>query len=511
MSKSNNKVEFELTKFNPNSIVDFSQWEQRQIQLVKDNPFINVVDRETYEIGRKRRTNLVTGRTDLQKERDAVKKELNRAKTFVAEKYDGFIAISADAEKRQQENVSVYEAQIQAEKDREALIAQERADGLRALIDQCEASLDTVIDQTNFDNKLEQQESFDAIIGSDDFCPDNLLEFNFLFKEMVKRQEIKFVAKAKEVIQDEQRRVEQLSIQQQAKINELYRQANGIIDAGNPNMVDEVKNVFTVDFEFGDHYGSFAETRSEMIAKAETRSIEVEKQAKEQAVHDHQNKVMAQSNRINEIGEGLLDRVFQLDVESTEKEIDSIRSEYQYKPETMLDEVVPAWDKMVKRVISSLTDKLEMIQMKRDQQQKERVRLEEIKNARWNSRKPRLIKMGFEHHVNEKMFRHPEFSVELSVETVFTNGDESWKLLMDDAVKQIKSIKESSAKEQKRQAELKDDKKKMTDVINTVIRIKNPEYLKNEIKNPELENLLQSIITELNAWCDAKIDQIEKF
>lgn len=226
----NQKKETELIKFGDQKFVEtFNQYEAKQRELVKENPFIEVVDNETWEIGKQRRTALRTGRTTLENESKEVARKINGFKDWVKNKYSGFVGISVDAENKQQESVKAFEAIKEAEKEKEREIEEKRVKGIRERIDWCEQTLIGIILKMNFGTIDESQQQFDATVDSGEYDDEQLMELKFLFNEMVERQQEKFNDRAIELEKEEKKRIENLKIQQESKVNELYVQANQLI------------------------------------------------------------------------------------------------------------------------------------------------------------------------------------------------------------------------------------------------------------------------------------------
>ena len=69
------------------------EFEQKQIALVKGNPFIEISDTKTYEAAKKSRTALVKGRTELQKQQKTINDSVNSIKSAVKTETERLIEI----------------------------------------------------------------------------------------------------------------------------------------------------------------------------------------------------------------------------------------------------------------------------------------------------------------------------------------------------------------------------------------------------------------------------------
>jgi len=61
-----------LSTIKASALIDVSSWKENQLKLVAENKFFEIVDNKTYEAGKKHRTNVVKGRTELQNQEKLV-------------------------------------------------------------------------------------------------------------------------------------------------------------------------------------------------------------------------------------------------------------------------------------------------------------------------------------------------------------------------------------------------------------------------------------------------------
>ena len=578
MAKQDNKqeIKFELTNFNPNQIVDFSKWEKQQQQVVAENPFIEVVDNETWEIGKSRRTALRTARTTLEKERDDVKRELNNVKKFVANKYDEFIEITVPAEEKQQETVKAFEAKKEAEKQREAEAEEKRANDIRERIDTIEGQLDAVVLKMKHDTVDESRAEFDDIV--DDANAQQFDEFGFLMNEAIKRQQEHFDKHAEMVIADEQKRLDELKVKQQSLINELYVQANQAIDVMTMDTIarttKKIDEIFATDFDFGEFKEKFESVANQMFTKLERTVTTMKRDHEQMAIQEREREMTRQRNRIIEIREGLLDLIFQITPDNHNEQKLDIQKKLE-KPEGLNPDLESDWEKMVDRVNQSFDQKFQMItqqlkqrefekeQERRAKEQRHNARIKQlaelgmefdkpsdsffltgsdpeldnltrvsgfnvamstddqwidilanvenalaenkIHNERWDTRKPVMEKNGFVYDEIKETFEHKTFpGIKVALETVLTNGDESWRLVMNDLMDEIATAKANDKKEKARQKKLADGKSKLIEMVENI------SFPDGDL-NSELDDLRTQMAVELNQWIRSKVEQIKKF
>lgn len=567
MAKQTDKQkETELIQFGDKQFVEtFNQYEAKQRELVEQNPFIEVVDNETWEIGKQRRTALRTGRTTLENESKEVVRKINGFKDWVKKKYSGFVEISVDAENKQQQSVKDFEAIKEAEKQRQAELEQERTDEIRRRIDHIEGQLDAVIQKTTVHTIEGSKGDFDDLIQ--DAKDQNFDELEFLMNEAIDRQRAKWNERVVELKEAEQRRLDELKVKQQSLINELFVQATTAIDHMEPMDPDDarvmVDDIFTVKFDFGDFESHFQNTWSQMVDKAKFKAKELNERAEQAKKQQHQNEIETQRDRIIHIREGLLDLVFQMNVDNRDKQTGVIKSKMN-RPDALFPELVKDWDMAMDRVTQAFNQKMEMIDlkiekhgMKVDQREKELIAIgfekndnddltlddapdwtlavdtlwnmsddefgqyksdvqkmldeNKIHNQRWDARKPEVEKMGFEYHENDQKFIHSKFiHFGFPLDQVLTKDDEQWNGFIGHVADNIENQKKHDKAEKARQKKIRHDKSNLTEWINHAVR-KNKANIVDLAENKEMKEFHHRMVDELNAWCDAKIDQIEKF
>lgn len=115
-----NQTEVEILKFNLYDLPSYRDAKAAQEELVSNNPYIEIVDKESYEEGKKRRTALLKGRTSLQDGEKFINKRLTEIKRFVSDETGKLIAITQPHEDKQQAEVKRHEAE-EADKKNEAI------------------------------------------------------------------------------------------------------------------------------------------------------------------------------------------------------------------------------------------------------------------------------------------------------------------------------------------------------------------------------------------------------
>ncbi len=123
-----------LEQFDANKLPELQGWKEKQEQLVKDNPFMEITDNTTYTEAKKRRTALVSGRTEIQKADKLIASKLTQFRKKVGALSDELIAITLPYEEKQQEEVKRYEAEKEKERQKKIRLEQERIQGIKTNI-----------------------------------------------------------------------------------------------------------------------------------------------------------------------------------------------------------------------------------------------------------------------------------------------------------------------------------------------------------------------------------------
>lgn len=339
------KQKFELKTLDPTNLAELAGWKQKQTDLVKENPFIEIVDPETYKEAKKRRTALKTGRTDLQKQDGTIGSFLSNFRKDVKAVTNDLVVITKEGEEQQQEAIDQWELGIQWCKEIEEGLEEERVENIKEMIKTVETNLSTIIDEMEFPNIKEREKVFKSGIEIDyDFA-----EYDFLFEEMVERKRQDFVEKTKTLCEEETDRIEQLEKDQQAKINEIklecFDTTEFVSFENKDTLIEKVEKIVDIEYDFGKYQHKFEEMVATMKNKAKIQVHKLEKEEERRQVIEAEE----QRNRVINTREGLLDLVFQLDIDNYEEEKGVIEKALEQSSDPVplaLDE----YDKMIERV-----------------------------------------------------------------------------------------------------------------------------------------------------------------
>ncbi|MDR2223595.1 MAG: hypothetical protein LBE34_12825 [Flavobacteriaceae bacterium] len=119
--------EFSLDTFKVSALKDVQNKREQQLKIVEDNPYIEIVDNESFTTAKKNRTALVTARTTLEKEQKLVVKKVKENITIpITNLYNEFIDITKPHEEKQQTEVKRWEDIKEQERLEKVRIEEER-------------------------------------------------------------------------------------------------------------------------------------------------------------------------------------------------------------------------------------------------------------------------------------------------------------------------------------------------------------------------------------------------
>ena len=131
MQKGKKTTTNEVALLDYKKLPAFLNAQQRQEQLVIDNPFIEIRDNESFNIAKKRRTALRTGRTELQNGEKLIVSKITAFRKEVGNETEKLILITKSHEDKQQAEIERYEAEKQKIKDEADRIERERVEAIK--------------------------------------------------------------------------------------------------------------------------------------------------------------------------------------------------------------------------------------------------------------------------------------------------------------------------------------------------------------------------------------------
>ncbi|WP_028376029.1 hypothetical protein [Leeuwenhoekiella sp. MAR_2009_132] len=203
----------DLAKLEANLLPELQGWKEKQLAIVKENPYVAIQDNSTYEEAKKARTTLVTARTDVQKQEKTIASKLKNFRTKVAEASQELIDITLPHETKQQEEVRRYEEIKEREKAEKERQEQERKDKILGGINETYSKWKETISDLKFAGLQKvKQELADAIVAKDG---EELEEFEMDWAEKRNLLKSQIGEREKYLTEQEEARVEREKLEKE--------------------------------------------------------------------------------------------------------------------------------------------------------------------------------------------------------------------------------------------------------------------------------------------------------
>lgn len=215
MNETLEKQVFEIEKIEVENLPELQGLKEKQLQVVKDNPFVKITDSKTYEEAKKARTALVTARTSIGEQDKFLASLIKKFREKVANKTAELIAITKPHEEKQQEEVKRWEAVKEAEKQEKARIEEERKQNIRNSIN---SIIDTAFEKINklsFDTIDSLKVDFEQNLYKTDV--ETFEEFELDFNEKLIQVKNALSSKVQALEEAEQQRLEKIRLEEEKK------------------------------------------------------------------------------------------------------------------------------------------------------------------------------------------------------------------------------------------------------------------------------------------------------
>jgi hypothetical protein len=245
---STNQISLKDVKIN--ELPEFLDAKKKQEQLVKDNPYVAIVDTTTYEAAKRSRTALVGGRTNIQNQDKAIASALKGLRGQSKDLMNEIIAISQPLEIKQQEEVSRYEDEKKAKKEEEARIERERVDGIKKLITDFRTEYIAKIEKSTLESiedlHVEIVEAELDVFEYDDTleeCKDDLFTLVVNKKSALEKAEVQRLAEVKLKEEQEELRLQKKAQKKKEEEEEKVRKAREL-----QNSYEKILSDFEINY-----------------------------------------------------------------------------------------------------------------------------------------------------------------------------------------------------------------------------------------------------------------------
>jgi hypothetical protein len=341
----NNNQIIVIDEIKANSLPELQGWKEKQEALVEENPFLPITDHKSYEEGKKRRTALLKGRTEIEKQDKLVASKLRELRGKISEASKELISISLPHETKQQEEVKRYEEKKAEEKAEKERIEAERKQGIKDSIESIFQEWKKAINNLTYEG-IEDFLMVDILADAD---TSKFEEFELDFAEKVQTLTTLFNEKKgqleiaeKQRLEDERLKKERESLEEEKrqarekaeKEAEEKRLEQEKIDAENEKKAKELAKK---EAEIEEEKKRLAKKEAEVKAKEEA-----EKAAKEKAEKEAEEKAQEEAAKKRE-------EALQPDKKKLQKVIDSISINAE-KPNLKDGEAVEFYNKLEQEI-----------------------------------------------------------------------------------------------------------------------------------------------------------------
>lgn len=214
---SKEKQTFDLSTIDPLSLSELKNWEEKQHEIVKENPFVEIADTETYNEAKKRRTALVSARTSIEKQDKLVASKLKEFRSKVSEASGKLIEITLPHEQKQQEEVKKYEAEKDREREEKAEKERQRVQAIKDNIEKHFIALEAITESMVFETIEESDQKFRDYLDS--INRDDFDEFVELLDEKLNSEVSVFGREKERLTNEENQRLENERLKKEAEEN----------------------------------------------------------------------------------------------------------------------------------------------------------------------------------------------------------------------------------------------------------------------------------------------------
>jgi hypothetical protein len=286
----NNQI-IKIEDLQANLLPELQGWKEKQLALVKDNPFVEITDNKSYELAKKTRTALLKGRTEIEKSDKLIASKLREFRSDVSKASSELILISTTAERKQQDEVKRYEDEKTKEKAEKQRLEAVRVEKIKDSINKIYNDWKTEISEMEF----KDIEHFAMIGILADADTSKFEEFELDFSEKVMQLKVILTEKSEQLQLTENQRLEDLRLKSEREAIEKEKaeikkqsdadakerkEAQDKIDAKNFKKQKALdKQQSDIDAE----KKRLQEAENDRLAKVETERLKKEIEAKEKA------------------------------------------------------------------------------------------------------------------------------------------------------------------------------------------------------------------------------------
>ncbi|WP_018676248.1 hypothetical protein [Riemerella columbina] len=294
------KTIFEIEKVDVNQLPELQGLKEKQLKIVKENPYVEIVDNTTYNEAKKARTALKSARTDIEKQDRLIASKIKAFREMTMDATKSLIAITQPHEDKQQEEVKRYEQEKEQERLEKQRIEEERKATIKKKIDSVIETATHRINQLTFDMIETLRVDFEQNLYKIDIT--EFEEFELDFNEKIRGVKQLFEQKANNLKEAEAQRLEkeQLKAEREkleAEKREQEERLRAEREAIEKKQREEQEKLETERKKLEEEKQALAKAEAERKAKEEAEQRakeEAERKAKEQKEAEERAKAEAE-------------------------------------------------------------------------------------------------------------------------------------------------------------------------------------------------------------------------
>ena len=150
MSKDLKKIDISNIDISNIEFTGFEDLRNEIISVIEENPFIEIIDNNSYNDAKKRRTALKSARVKPQNDDKLLASKIQVIRKSIKGKHDELVDLVLPHEEKQQEEVTRWEMKKEEEKKEKERLEKERVDAIKKEIDKIETECYFLISSCKF-------------------------------------------------------------------------------------------------------------------------------------------------------------------------------------------------------------------------------------------------------------------------------------------------------------------------------------------------------------------------
>ena len=299
------------------NIQELQGLKKEQLKVVKENPYIEIIDKETFEVAKQRRTALLTQSTTIEKKGKDANKFLNNIKSKLSDEFENLANITRESYDKQQAEVKRYEDVLQKQAEEKQRKKEAAEQEIKDRIENHVEGMKGMISEMNDENKERLQSEITTIISQH---KGTFNDFDLLFDAKSDEVLELMFEKIESIEQEKVQLEEQRKSGHEKFIDEVDRKVKNVIlemDEENfKNYKVSVVNILGTNRDFEEYKTKLESKKSELMSMFQKRENELQTLFQKSEATRKENEDFQEylkTKRINERSEVLIEKGFYSD------------------------------------------------------------------------------------------------------------------------------------------------------------------------------------------------------